>query len=1193
MRRTAKRGLLWCASLAVWAAVSHGAEVPWSSSLSYDGGGTWSIRVPVEIQHRGTEPLQGAPVQVPVRGDDGTAALVGQPVASLRVQGANGVEYVFGLRGGDGAPKRDGTLAVGDVVTVPVETGADTGGATVRLETADAEPDTAAAQPKPADAAEAVTLFLYAGNPDAWAPAEWLGTALGNLDFEQGDAAPTGWQTHGADATHRMSLQDGGAYSGRKCARCEVDPGANPEWVKYAQGGCPVRPGQRFRFSGWAKAQDVVGRVGWYIHVDGNRVQMVNKSDTSSGTFGWRRMSVEFEIPEEANVLSCGTLLHGTGTAWFDAAELEEIGGADTVSVRVLAAEKQILARTGADAAWPDDPRWAWRAPVVVSNVGSVPYSGTVVTIDTRRLQNRLGKLLGFGAAPAFCLVDSAQPEQALMLTGKMHDGLFAVADVPARTAKTLWLYLGTTPAPAGTDSAGVPGLAAWAGGDLNLAVNGTMEQGADATPEVWHAGEEGNEVKGRFRARRVRKGMNGSWCLELDVPKDLPDPGWTGWRQMVPVKPGRQYLLSGFISTEGVDGSVKIHGHFRRADRSHTASPFFGTTTSVAGDSGWTRTSVTVTTPPDCAFVEIHLTMNGRGTLRHDNVLLAPVAEGVVGAPDVPAQERPSFAAWAVNPLVKVFREDVPPAAPRGRLEVYAFRNARKAAQLCLRAAAAGEATVEVGPLRRVDGEGELPAPRVYRVGYVPIDFPMGYAGSTAPAHHRLLPRGRGSDGWAGWWPDPLVPMTAGKAVALAANATQPVWFDVHVPATAPPGRYAATVEVRHGGEVLGVPLVVTVWGLTIPEAKGITAIYDLRRGRGRNPFAGADVSTWYRFLARYNVSPGFVVANPVFTYEDGRVALDTAEFDQQARLLFDELKIGKVYTPNRWFYACGWAYPPRGIFGLEPFDEKYVKAWKQAYAMFIDHLTRNGWRDNFVHYISDEPHKTSDVTINGIARIADMAREVAPDVLVYSSTWHYIDGLADHLTLWGMGPHGSFDPEKHAARKAAGDRFWYTTDGQMCTDTPFLAIERLLPWFCFKYGCEAYEFWGVSWWTYNPWERGWHSFIRQSSDGENYRWVRYPNGDGYLAYPGEDLGLSEPVPSIRLVAAREGVDDYHLLLALDSFARKGSARAQAALAAMCDLVRMPNRGGRYSTDIMPDPAPVIRARIEAGQLLEELRQH
>ncbi|MBN2449167.1 MAG: DUF4091 domain-containing protein, partial [Lentisphaeria bacterium] len=292
----------------------------------------------------------------------------------------------------------------------------------------------------------------------------------------------------------------------------------------------------------------------------------------------------------------------------------------------------------------------------------------------------------------------------------------------------------------------------------------------------------------------------------------------------------------------------------------------------------------------------------------------------------------------------------------------------------------------------------------------------------------------------------------------------------------------------------------------------------------------------------------------------------------------------------PNRWFYACGWAYPPKKIFGLEPFTPEYVSAWSQAYRLFIEHVTSRGWRDRFVFYISDEPHQTSEVTIQGIARIADMAREIAPDIPVYSSTWRYIDGLAGHVNLWGMGPQGSFDPARHAERQAAGDRFWYTTDGQMCIDTPYLGIERLLPWFCFRYGCEAYEFWGVSWWTYDPWERGWHTFIRQSSDGKDYRWVRYPNGDGYLSYPGDRFGRAEPIPSIRLVAAREGVDDYEILLALREHAARGNAEARAALERVRSLISMPNRGGRWSTDIMPDPDAVRDAILAAGTTLDAI---
>jgi len=154
-------------------------------------------------------------------------------------------------------------------------------------------------------------------------------------------------------------------------------------------------------------------------------------------------------------------------------------------------------------------------------------------------------------------------------------------------------------------------------------------------------------------------------------------------------------------------------------------------------------------------------------------------------------------------------------------------------------------------------------------------------------------------------------------------------------------------------------------------------------------------------------------------------------------------------------------------------------------------------------------------------------------------------------------------------------------------------LAIERLLPWLCFKYGVEGYEFWGVSWWTHDPWKFGWHRYIRQSAEGRTWRWVRYPNGDGFLTYPGEPLGQADPIPSIRLLAARDGVEDYELFLALSHYAEQGDPDAQAALDRVRALVQIPNAGGRHSTALMPDPDAFHAAWIQVGETLASLWQH
>ena len=106
----------------------------------------------------------------------------------------------------------------------------------------------------------------------------------------------------------------------------------------------------------------------------------------------------------------------------------------------------------------------------------------------------------------------------------------------------------------------------------------------------------------------------------------------------------------------------------------------------------------------------------------------------------------------------------------------------------------------------------------------------------------------------------------------------------------------------------------------------------------------------------------------------------------------------------------------------------------------------------------------------------------------------------------------------------------------------------------------------------------------------------MRYPNGDGFLAYPGHPIGHAGPVSSVRLEQAREGVEDYeylHMLRALLARAESGSAaaaRGQSALDQAASLVPMPCAIGRYSTQILPDPDALLRVREAVAQAIEGL---
>ena len=71
------------------------------------------------------------------------------------------------------------------------------------------------------------------------------------------------------------------------------------------------------------------------------------------GTFDWKQVEAEFTAPADADRLDLGTVLHGTGTAWFDNAVLECLSPG-AVRTEIQAVESLSLREIGGDAAWYD-----------------------------------------------------------------------------------------------------------------------------------------------------------------------------------------------------------------------------------------------------------------------------------------------------------------------------------------------------------------------------------------------------------------------------------------------------------------------------------------------------------------------------------------------------------------------------------------------------------------------------------------------------------------------------------------------------------------------------------------------------------------------------------------------------------------------------------------------------------------------
>jgi hypothetical protein len=155
--------------------------------------------------------------------------------------------------------------------------------------------------------------------------------SLLNTSFEQPDQKnkemPASWFISGMQKdVHHLQWVDDEAHTGKHCVKVTIDPAAKPSWVQWRQDSKNVKPGQKYIATVYFKTKDVEGRAGFYIHVYDakhkmirNVVRAIETKDTD-----WKKLEIKFNVPEDGVMLYAGTVLRGTGTAWFDDLEVVE-----------------------------------------------------------------------------------------------------------------------------------------------------------------------------------------------------------------------------------------------------------------------------------------------------------------------------------------------------------------------------------------------------------------------------------------------------------------------------------------------------------------------------------------------------------------------------------------------------------------------------------------------------------------------------------------------------------------------------------------------------------------------------------------------------------------------------------------------------------------------------------------------------
>ena len=544
----------------------------------------------------------------------------------------------------------------------------------------------------------------------------------------------------------------------------------------------------------------------------------------------------------------------------------------------------------------------------------------------------------------------------------------------------------------------------------------------------------------------------------------------------------------------------------------------------------------------------------------------------------------------WTLTQTKRVLSDE--PAGNSNSIRIASARNEWESFQILMRSDA---------PLKVVDiRPGELKGPgdavlsadniRLYRQHQLQIDKGT-YRNEDFRAPHKFRPGG---------YPDPLIPFehpltrkSLGKArftavpFDLPPEQTHGFWVDVFVPAEAKPGEYHGTYRViAQEDRVVEIPVTLTVWDFTLPRvwtlqtalgspADRMRGYYRQRdkEGKEKEPSDWAAIEEQCAELLachRINATPSPGILD-LEAQPDGTFSM-SAEKVEALRQFVDRYHVNTLEVPH-----------PSGVVKDPQGERNKLHAWLKGWDRVAAELNRP--RVVFYMYLRDEPNTEEEYKyVQTWGRIIREAKSVVKVMVVEQPWTEPGEGGAD--SAWGD-LYGAVDvwcplfslfrAEPAAQRQALGETIWAYTALCQGPPTPWWHIDypllnyRVPAWISWRYRIRGLLYWGgMSYWQQvnDPW-------TEPCTYGREYNPPLVFNGEGTLVYPARAVGYDGIVPSLRLKALRDSIEDYEYLAILE---RNG-------LAEKAQKLIMPLAGSWF--DWETDPAVYEKARAKLAEMI------
>lgn len=405
------------------------------------------------------------------------------------------------------------------------------------------------------------------------------------------------------------------------------------------------------------------------------------------------------------------------------------------------------------------------------------------------------------------------------------------------------------------------------------------------------------------------------------------------------------------------------------------------------------------------------------------------------------------------------------------------------------------------------------------------------------------------------GLYPDALLPFAVAQKQGLNRINTgenQEIYITVQTDESAAAGEYHTEITVVADGEITVLPLTITVWDYVLPK-KNHTRQYFIIDSEHlslvEDNIHFQAYKKYYEQLLDYRVNGSRM---PFSLKGDYRSVL--ASYIENLRIYYADERITVFNLP---------------VFYTEAHDDVDYERTGYSFREVLKACIKDGvdYFEKAVTYlwILDEPHLTpakigycktvlpkferlkdaiSAECLNGFNGAGDselkkrVARSVKnmPNVITSGINGKILPTTPEeyHIT-WcpafdSLAQNESF---KMTRTLNKGEKWWYGCNWPVPPyptyhiDDTFLS-PRVLSWIQYAYNITGNLYWRINYWA-------------KKQDGEliyvdPYQQSTYPttNGEGMLVYPGSKLGVDGFIPSIRLEAIRDGIEDFEALYCL-----------------------------------------------------------